>query len=135
MTLKGDAKRAYQREFLARRRREWIDSQGGCCANCGSTEDLEIDHIDPSTKLCNPSQVWSRCREFREAELAKCQVLCADCHKAKTREEFVSSEHGSRAMYDTHKCRCDVCVQAMRDRFARYKAVPPANPISEEAHV
>jgi hypothetical protein len=61
-----------------------------CCVRCGSTEDLELDHIDPSTKHSESKNtsglIWSWCTERREAELAKCQILCKSCHLTKTRE-------------------------------------------------
>lgn len=51
---------------------------------CGDTTRLEVDHIDPSTKVLNPFEVWTRKKESRDAELAKCQVLCHICHSKKT---------------------------------------------------
>lgn len=32
------------------------------------------------------------------------------------------AQHGSEVAYVTHKCRCDVCTQAMRKRWAAKKA-------------
>lgn len=75
--------RRYQREWLRRRRAEWIASQGGACARCGRTDWLEVDHIDPTTKVDH--RVWSWSEERRVPELAKCQVLCKRCHGIKAR--------------------------------------------------
>ena len=71
----------YQREWIARRRAEWFKDKK--CAKCGSTDRLEIDHIDPKTKVSHA--VWSWAKERRDAELAKCQVLCYEHHKQKTK--------------------------------------------------
>lgn len=79
-----ERRRAVQREWYARRRREWIDANGPC-RRCASTIDLEVDHIDPSTKVDH--RVWSWSPERRIAELRKCQVLCRHCHQAKTMTE------------------------------------------------
>lgn len=76
--------RAYQTTALKRRRREWIAANGPC-QHCGSTERLEVDHIDPETRVTHAVWSWSKLR--RDAELAKCQVLCHDCHVKKTRED------------------------------------------------
>lgn len=74
-----------------RRRSEWIANNGPC--SCGSTDRLEVDHIDPTQKAISISDVWTRCAEVREAELAKCQVLCYKCHKAKTKRDLANNHH------------------------------------------
>lgn len=98
----------YQRAWIARRRSAWIESQGGACVMCGSTDALEVDHVDPSTKLCNPTKIWSRNAAFRLAELSKCQVLCHDCHLDKT---FTDTDraHGTSYRYQEAGCRCAEC--------------------------
>jgi hypothetical protein len=55
---------------------------------------LELDHVDPALKVSH--RVWSWARERREAELAKCQVLCHDCHVAKTAEGNETAVRGER---------------------------------------
>jgi 5-methylcytosine-specific restriction endonuclease McrA len=102
----------YQKRWMAKRRLEWIQSQGGQCVGCGSKERLEIDHKDPSTKEFPVSIIWSWSEERRFKELAKCQVLCEDCHKGKTTYEAISfpeNSHGTVTGYETHGCRCDKC--------------------------
>jgi ribosome-binding protein aMBF1 (putative translation factor) len=59
--------------------------KGKRCAQCKRTDRLELDHVDPSTKIHHV--VWSWSEERRSKELAKCQVLCHDCHKRKTARE------------------------------------------------
>ena len=56
----------------------------GPCVKCGcwDLDQLEVDHIDPNTKVSH--RVWSWSKERRENELAKCQVLCRACHLTKT---------------------------------------------------
>ncbi len=85
MVLKGEAKRAYQLEWVKRRRQTWID-ENGPCAICHSKNDLEVDHIDASTKLYDASILWGMAinNPKRIAELAKCQVLCSLCHASKS---------------------------------------------------
>lgn len=82
-----ELQRAYQLKWVHTRRNAWIESQGGKCVQCGSTEKLEVDHIDPTTKKWKPSSVWSRKQVDRDMELAKCQVLCKECHEIKTAGE------------------------------------------------
>lgn len=81
--------REYMRQYMARRyaRRmaEATALLGGRCVHCGSTVDLEFDHIDPSTKEFVISQRMAGVSEKRlEAELKKCQLLCKSCHEEKS---------------------------------------------------
>jgi hypothetical protein len=67
------------------------------CIGCGSQERLELDHIHPSTKLCDPAKslgsktisqrIWN--------EIDKCQLLCYDCHREKTGKQFSSPQYSS----------------------------------------
>lgn len=63
---------------------------GGVCAVCGAAEDLEFDHIDPSTKEYRITDVISMRYEVRIRELGKCQLLCVDHHADKTEEDNAS---------------------------------------------
>lgn len=98
----------WQRQWLQDRRRKWL-SANGPCVRCGSTEDLQVDHIDPRTKVSH--RIWSWREESRLAELAKCQVLCRSCHIKKSMEcgERRVTTHGTGQMYQHYKCRCALC--------------------------
>ena len=73
-----DALRAYQRLWIAQRRA--VALAGRSCQFCGTTERLEFHHFDRYAKVTH--KVWSWAPERRDAELAKCLVLCHDCHVA-----------------------------------------------------
>lgn len=99
---------------LKRRRREWVAANGPC-ARCGSGEELEVDHVDPSMKVDHKVWSWSQVR--REAELSKCQVLCRACHKKKNIEEYAMKfpqVHGTWQSYarSYNACRCELCTKA-----------------------
>lgn len=92
--LKTDAGREYRsRAMMAHywRNREWIDAykmERGC-AECGFKkwpEALDFDHIDRSTKKFNISQTLRLYKNSLMAEIAKCQILCANCHRHKTKK-------------------------------------------------
>lgn len=72
--------RDYSRQWIAKRRATWFENKS--CVQCGSTERLELDHVDPSTKVDHC--IWSWSEERRNFEIAKCQVLCYDCHRRKS---------------------------------------------------
>jgi 5-methylcytosine-specific restriction endonuclease McrA len=80
MPLAGKAKRAYQRKWIAARRAAFFQDKR--CVQCGANENLELDHINESSKVSH--KIWSWTSARREAELAKCQPLCKDCHQKKS---------------------------------------------------
>ena len=79
-----DKKRKRQVEWKMNRRRDAVRQLGGKCVDCGSTENLEFDHVDPATKLYEMTNIWSRKLAIRVAEIAKCVLRCKDCHIIKT---------------------------------------------------
>lgn len=114
-----DKQRAFQRERCRRLRKEWLDAHGPC-AKCGSRKDPQVDHIDPETKVAH--NVWSWTPKRRDAELAKCQVLCIDCHKEKTKaERWRPITHGHESAYTRRGCRCPACTEAHRLARAKYR--------------
>ena len=64
-----------------------IEKMGGKCVECGCTEILEFDHIDPSTKSFNIAAGYTKPKETLLAEVAKCQLLCNKCHIEKTKKD------------------------------------------------
>jgi len=99
--------RAYEK--MQALREKWLD-ENGPCKKCGSYDRLEVDHIDRTTKVTHA--VWSWKPERRAVELAKCQVLCHECHLQKTISELTKPlVHGFTA-YKSGKCRCDICRKA-----------------------
>lgn len=113
--------REYQRTWLRKRRDTWL-LENGPCRGCGSLDDLEVDHIDPTTKELKPTHIWSRRKDIRKAELAKCQVLCRACHNAKSRVALVRLTHGKAHTYKNRGCRCELCKIAYSSwRKKRYQ--------------
>ena len=111
--------RKVQREWIATRRRKWLTANGPCNI-CGSWSQLEVDHIDPTTKIDH--KVWSWTEIRRLAELAKCQVLCRTCHLKKTMAEqgLEESPHGANR-YLRKRCRCDICRAGAAERMRVYR--------------
>lgn len=99
-----------------------IKELGGCCVNCGSSTNLEFDHINPSTKSFG---IGSKIRSYSISrirnELKKCQLLCHECHMAKNKIDNGEAQHGSLTMYTHHKCRCIQCKQAHNKHQLEYK--------------
>lgn len=90
--------RDYMRNRARRMRADIITHLGGKCVKCGSLDRLQVDHIDPTTKTSHRITMWSRVK--RDAELAKCQLLCHGCHWAKTiRERRDRAEQRRRVLF------------------------------------
>jgi hypothetical protein len=77
----------------------WIKLKFGC-AICHYREHpaaLDFDHIDPATKQFPITQSPTRNLHSIFAEIRKCRILCANCHRVETeakrgRESFHSDD-------------------------------------------
>ena len=83
---------------------------GSRCLHCGTTKDLEFDHIDPKKKSYHIGRMAGHySKEKLEVELLKCQLLCKPCHQRKTG----IAKHGARSRY-VGGCRCKPCTNSNR---------------------
>ena len=72
------------------RRKQIIEQLGGVCShpNCNSTEDLQLDHINPLEKSYSISERISSWDISKlQPEIDKCQLLCPKHHLEKTIED------------------------------------------------
>lgn len=94
----------YHQEYLkrAKLRRETLRLEfranmldyldGKVCEECGETDirTFEFAHIDATAKAFGISQAVRLGRSWSEvlSEICKCRILCANCHKKETAEQF-----------------------------------------------
>jgi hypothetical protein len=68
-----------------RNKRLLVDEAGGCCQICGynkSLAALEFHHLDPSLKSYALGHAnFARSLDTLRQEAAKCQLVCANCHR------------------------------------------------------
>jgi hypothetical protein len=76
--------RLWAAKRYAERRAFALSSLGGRCKRCGTTELLELDHIDPESKEFNPMHQYKMRFERWIVEVRKCQLLCESCHGKKS---------------------------------------------------
>lgn len=109
--------RVYMLARYHKRRREAVFRLGGKCAICGSGEDLEIDHIDRTTKSMNVARMTMVSQERFDAELKKCQLLCSKHHDEKTtRDRGLKPARGTHGTLSSYRyCRCERCRKAKSD--------------------
>jgi hypothetical protein len=116
---------AYMRGYIKVRKQQrkarLIEMLGGCCVRCETTENLEFDHIDPSTKRFNSCSDLTRAWDDLVAEARMTQLLCKECHREKGAEDRPEPAH-SLYRYWYYGCRCAVCRAANAAQSAKLRA-------------
>ena len=108
-------KSKYMSDYMVKRYHErrayWLESLGGKCIVCATTEDLEFDHIEASKKEYNISKILSTGSETKvEYEMAKCQLLCKEHHLDKSfREGDMKIVGHGEGLTGKRNCYCDLC--------------------------
>jgi hypothetical protein len=97
MILVMDKKKAAARRRVDNRKMmDSIKMRLGCslCGYNAHPRALQFDHIDPDTKyrtksgkLVHPSDMVGLSQSAILDEIAKCQVLCSNCHAIRSHEE------------------------------------------------
>lgn len=80
---------AYMKRRWVSRRASAVEYLGGVCArtDCLISDELEFDHIDPDTKFCSIARASSFSEKRFWEEVEKCQLLCVEHHKEKTKQD------------------------------------------------
>lgn len=68
--------------------REYLDSKKEApCMDCGKSFPpcvMDFDHRDPSTKKYRVSQLLLYGKRIVDEEIAKCDLICSNCHRIRT---------------------------------------------------
>lgn len=110
--------RGYLNDRYAHTKKEVVAFLGGKCVICGTTSNLEIDHIDRSNKSFDVSKLWSKNKNDYLTEIKKCQLLCKNHHKEKTSKER-GVEHGG-GLTGKRGCPCDLCRSRKSEYMKEY---------------
>lgn len=86
-------RRNHERTVAENRHRVADYLLGHPCVDCGEADIVVLDFDHLRDKVKEVSQLVRRGWPWRsiEAEIAKCQVRCANCHRRKTRERFLAA--------------------------------------------
>lgn len=125
------ATKAQRVNATIKRRAEWAKTlkAGRPCTDCGRTlagSQMHWHHRDPATKSFKISQgAYRHSRPKILAEIEKCDLLCAPCHRAR---HAALIPHGSRGRY-RRGCRCDECrgANALYRRELKRRRVRPTS--------
>jgi hypothetical protein len=125
--------RAEEIERVRRRQRaavEWLrdELRQVACADCGKSYApyvMDFDHRDPATKAFSllADKVLLMSRDVLLAEVAKCDVVCANCHAERTWRQLTehkwgwpSGGHSPRLEYRRERARSQAeMVDELRD--------------------
>lgn len=118
----------YMRQYmLARyheRRKQAVEKLGALCVDCGTSEELEFDHADASTKEFNISKIWSYKQERFESELSKCVLRCHSCHVEKSRQSDWRIVGHGEGVSGKKNCKCEPCRKRKAEYMKNYKSRP-----------
>ena len=103
MANSNEYMRKYNRNKYRKRRAEVVEILGGKCESCGTTENLEVDHIDPNEKTLNIAKVLHGTKwELIKEELTKCQLLCNTCHRKKSKKDGSTFKNVAKGEHVNH---------------------------------
>lgn len=89
----GDRKRKENNAKKSKERsRTWLWNllQQSSCMDCGESDPivLEFDHRDPTTKKYTVVEMVGHSISTIQAEINKCDIVCANCHRRRTNKQF-----------------------------------------------
>ncbi len=82
-----EAAAAYQREFRERARARINALKDRPCDDCGESFPpyvMDFDHRPGEIKSFSLNKAWARSWGKVQAEIAKCDLVCANCHRERT---------------------------------------------------
>lgn len=103
------------------RKKVCIQRLGGKCNRCGSIDRLEFDHVQKDKKFKAVTELLTGTIVLLLKEINKCQLLCYQCHKEKSKVDNSKYQHGTLTMYKNHRCRCESCRSVWNMATKRWK--------------
>ncbi|QIG70587.1 putative recombination endonuclease VII protein [Rhizobium phage RHph_I1_18] len=80
--------------------------EGKSCIRCENADRrvLQFHHVDESTKSGNLADMWGGYASIQtiEAEIAKCEILCANCHAIETWDRRIEAWDGLEPPISPH---------------------------------
>lgn len=78
--------------------RDWVNElKSAPCVDCGGTFDpicMDFDHLPEFEKSADVSRMLRRrmAKSKIEAEIAKCELVCANCHRLRSKSRWEAEE-------------------------------------------
>lgn len=98
--------------------RRLIQQARSSCSSCGFDDPraLQFDHLNPGDKCFNIGRGTCKSERSLLEEIAKCRVLCANCHRKHTKDSYPnkavpvgSKEEQKRQLIQERKTACFDC--------------------------
>jgi len=86
--LNREKTRQLYRNYRKEAKIKCVEYLGGKCVKCGTTHNLQFDHIKREGKKYTIAKKITYSFGYLKEELDKCQILCAPCHLEKTAKEW-----------------------------------------------
>ena len=85
---------------------EWISQikESGVCHDCGRSFPsfcMDFDHRDRSTKIASIGRLLTCSRDTIATEMSKCDLLCSNCHRVRTRNDGSYGRNKDRLLRQT----------------------------------
>jgi len=107
-TKNREKQRQLQRDHYNKKKEYLLENVGSVCVSCGSTSNIEFDHIRPRTSSKKEKQtrlrtgntggniVWNKrpsamSWECIKKEIPDLQSLCRDCHRKKSNAQLAAA--------------------------------------------
>jgi hypothetical protein len=87
--------RERQQRWRENKNVEYLAMKQSPCADCRMTFIpwvMEFDHIDPDNKISDVSRLRVAPTELLLEEIAKCDVVCANCHRIREYNRWLSRQ-------------------------------------------
>jgi hypothetical protein len=117
----NDLARKQAAKILAQNRGILIELKTKPCEECGRlfpSECMDFDHINPKTKLFDPSGGFWKGIPIEKLmdEVAKCRLLCCYCHATKTYLERISNGNDNQSYNKKHYLKKQAVINEIKEK-------------------
>lgn len=88
------------------------------CGRCFPPECMDFDHVEKGSKDYNVAAMWRWISMERlKAELAKCELVCSNCHRTRTKKRGYTGGRKSKILADLQRDVTEVRAEPRSDEL------------------
>lgn len=89
----------YWKRYKQKSKDSLVELKAAPCVDCGGTfppECMDFDHLSGTSKVMDVSTMAKQglARQRILDEIAKCELVCANCHRIRTKQRLNEGNHG-----------------------------------------